>query len=161
MKPLYIPEGITTTHLLENFRRARQQCALVVDEYGELQGIVTLTDVLISIVGDLPSSEESEQPDILERPDGSWLVDGGVSFERLKTALKIEEDFPGEDENAFNTIGGLVMFILGRVPAETDNIQVQGWSVEVLDMDKNRIDKVLMTPLKTDVPDALPKPSDK
>jgi putative hemolysin len=142
--PLYVPEGVTTTHLLEDFRRARQQCALTVDEYGELQGLVTLTDVLISIIGDLPSSGVSEKPEILERADGSWLIDGGVSIERVKSTLKIEDNFPGEDENAFNTLGGLMMYILGRIPVETDLVNVLGWSIEVLDMDKNRVDKLLM-----------------
>jgi putative hemolysin len=146
--PLYIPEGVTTTHLLENFRRARQQCALVVDEYGELQGLVTLTDVLISIVGELPSSGVSEKPEIIKRADGSWLVDGGVSVDRVKSVLKIEDDFPGEDENAFNTLGGLVMYVLGRIPVETDCVKALGWSIEVLDMDKNRVDKVLVTQLR-------------
>ena len=143
--PLYIPEGVTTTHLLENFRRTRQQCALVVDEYGELQGLVTLTDVLISIVGELPSSEITDRPEILKRSDGSWLADGGVSIERLKSMLKIEDDFPGEEENAFNTLGGLMMFILGRIPVEMDRVEILGWAIEVLDMDRNRVDKVLLT----------------
>ena len=81
--PLYVPEGVTTTHLLENFRKSRQQCALIVDEYGELQGLVTLNDVLTSIVGDLPSSDAEQNQDFVLRDDGSWLVDGGISIERL------------------------------------------------------------------------------
>jgi len=72
---LYVPEGVTTTHLLENFRKSRQQCALIVDEYGELQGIVTLTDVLTSIVGELPTSDILEEQDIVVRDDGSMLID--------------------------------------------------------------------------------------
>jgi putative hemolysin len=86
---LYVPASVTTTQLLETFRRARQQCALMVDEYGGLQGLVTLTDVLTSIVGDLPSSDTPEENDIVVREDGSWLVDGSVTIERLKTALEI------------------------------------------------------------------------
>lgn len=145
--PLYVPEGVTTTHLLENFRKARQQCALIVDEYGELQGLVTLTDVLTSIVGELPSSDVSEEQDITERPDGSWLVDGSVAIERLKLVTGIEEDLPGEDENAFNTLGGLVMYVLGRIPVAADRFEAAGCRFEVLDMDKNRVDKVLLTRL--------------
>ncbi|MDP1996465.1 MAG: hemolysin family protein, partial [Gallionella sp.] len=99
--PLYVPEGVTTTHLLENFRKARQQCALIVDEYGELQGLVTLTDVLTSIVGELPSSDIHEEQDIVMREDGSWLIDGSVPIERLKSVLEIDDDLPGEEENAF------------------------------------------------------------
>jgi putative hemolysin len=145
--PLYVPEGVTTTHLLENFRKARQQCALIVDEYGELQGLVTLTDVLTAIVGELPSSDVGEEKDVVERSDGSWLIDGSVAIERLKSVLKIETDLPGEDENAFNTLGGLVMFVLGRIPTITDQFETAGCRFEVVDMDKNRVDKVLLTRL--------------
>ena len=142
---LYVPEGVSTTHLLESFRKAHQQCALIVDEYGELQGLVTLTDVLTSIVGELPSSDTDEEQDIVERADGSWLDDGGVAIERLKLVLKIEDDLPGEDENAFNTLGGLVMYVLGRIPAVTDQFDAAGYRFEVVDMDKNRVDKMLLT----------------
>ena len=145
--PLYVPEGVTTTHLLESFRKARQQCALIVDEYGELQGLVTLTDVLTSIVGDLPSSDTPEEQDIVERTDGSWLIDGGISIERLKSAMDIKDDLPGEDENAFNTLGGLVMYVLGRIPAVADQFEAAGFHFEVVDMDKNRVDKVLLEKL--------------
>ena len=157
--PLYVPEGVTTTHLLENFRKARQQCALIVDEYGELQGLVTLTDVLIAIVGDLPSFDTTEDQDIVERTDGSWLLDGGVAIERLKSVAKIEEDLPGEDENAFNTLGGLMMFVLGRIPAVADQFEAAGFRFEVVDMDKNRVDKVLLsriTPIADDPNDGEP-----
>ena len=142
--PLYVPEGVTTTHLLESFRKAHQQCALIVDEYGELQGLVTLTDVLSSIVGDIPSSDTDKEQDIVERTDGSWLVDGGIAIERLKSALDMEDDLPGEDENAFNTLGGLVMYVLGRIPVVTDQFEAAGFRFEVVDMDKNRVDKILL-----------------
>lgn len=143
--PLYVPEGVTTTHLLESFREAHQRCALIVDEYGDLQGLVTLTDVLTSIIGELPPSDNSAERDFVERSDGSWLVDGGATIERLKALLDIEEDLPGEDENAFNTLGGLMMFVLGRIPVEADAFSVAGYRFEVVDMDKNRIDKVLIS----------------
>ena len=145
--PLYVPEGVTTTHLLENFRKARQQCALIVDEYGELQGLVTLTDVLTAIVGDLPSSDSNEEQDIVERVDGSWLLDGGVAIDRLKSVARIEDDLPGEDENAFNTLGGLVMYVLGRIPNVADQFEAAGFRFEVVDMDRNRVDKVLLSRL--------------
>ncbi|MEO8409677.1 MAG: hemolysin family protein [Propionivibrio sp.] len=152
--PLYVPEGVTTTHLLENFRKARQQCALIVDEYGELQGMVTLTDVLIAIVGDLPSADVSEEQDIVERSDGSWLLDGGVAIDRLKLVARIESDLPGEDENAFNTLAGLVMYVLGRIPNVADQFEAAGFRFEVVDMDKNRVDKVLLSRLATPPEDA-------
>lgn len=142
--PLYVPEGVSTTHLLENFRKSRQQCALIVDEYGELQGMVTLTDVLTSIVGELPSSDIPEEQDVVMREDGSLLIDGSVTIERLKSVLKNEEDLSGEEENAFNTLGGFVMYVLGRIPVVTDHFEAAGYRFEVMDMDKNRVDKVLV-----------------
>lgn len=143
--PLYVPEGVTTTHLLENFRKARQQCALIVDEYGELQGLVTLTDVMTAIVGELPSSDLPQEQDIVAREDGSWLVDGSATIERVKSALELNDVLPGEEENVFNTLGGFVMHVLGRIPAETDYFVVAGCRFEVMDMDKNRVDKILVT----------------
>jgi putative hemolysin len=143
--PLYVPEGVSTTHLLENFRKARQQCALIVDEYGELQGLVTLTDVLTSIVGDLPTSDIHEELDIVIRNDGSWLIDGSVTIERMKSVLDIEATLPGEEENAFNTLGGFVMYVLGHIPKVTDSFETVGYRFEVMDMDKNRVDKVLVS----------------
>jgi putative hemolysin len=122
-EPLYVPDSVTTTRLLESFRQTRMQIALIVDEYGELEGLVTLTDVLTSIVGELPSADGSEEMDVVTREDGSWLVDGSVPIERLKSALDIEDDLPGEEENAFNTLGGFVMHMLGRVPAVADHFE--------------------------------------
>jgi putative hemolysin len=140
---LYVPASVTTTQLLETFRRARQQCALMVDEYGELQGLVTLTDVLTSIVGDLPNSDTPEEQDIVVREDGSWLADGSVTVERLKTFLKMSADLPGEEEHAFNTLGGFMMYMLGRVPVASDHFEFADWRFEVVDMDRNRVDKVV------------------
>lgn len=140
---LYVPEGVSTTHLLENFRKSRQQCALIVDEYGELQGLVTLTDVLTAIVGELPSSDIPEEQDILVRSDGSLLIDGSVTIERFKPVLKIEEELPGEEESAFNTLGGFAMYMLGRIPQVTDHFEAAGYRFEIMEMDKNRVDKVL------------------
>ncbi|HQS58830.1 MAG: hypothetical protein B7Y56_10390 [Gallionellales bacterium 35-53-114] len=142
--PLYIPDGVTTTHLLENFRKARQQCALIVDEYGELQGLVTLTDVLTSIVGELPTSDIHEELDIIVREDGSWLIDGSVTIERIKDVLDITAELSGEEENAFNTLGGFVMYILGHIPRVADHFEAVDYRFEVMDMDKNRVDKVLV-----------------
>jgi putative hemolysin len=150
--PLSVPEGVTTTHLLESFRKARQQCALIVDEYGELQGMVTLTDVLASIVGDVPSSDILEAEEIVRRDDGSWLIDGSVTTERLKSAIDLEDDLPGEDENAYNTLGGLVMYVLGRIPAVADVLEIMDFRFEVMNMDKNRVDKVLVSRLREQKP---------
>lgn len=151
--PLFVPAGVSTTQLLENFRKARLQFALIVDEYGELQGLVTLTDVLTSIVGELPSEDVTEEQEVVVREDGSWLMDGGVSVERFKSVLQIEEDLPGEEENAYNTLGGFLMHVLGRVPAVADYFEWGGCRFEVVDMDKNRVDKVLITRVRSEPTD--------
>ncbi|MEW5967107.1 MAG: hemolysin family protein [Pseudomonadota bacterium] len=145
--PLYVPDSVTTTQLLESFRKARMQFALIVDEYGDMEGLVTLTDVLTSIVGDLPSYDSPAEQEIVMREDGSWLVDGSASIERLKSMLEIDEDFPGETENIFNTLGGFVLHMLGRIPAVADHFEWEGWRFEVVDMDRNRVDKILVTRL--------------
>jgi putative hemolysin len=143
--PLYVPESVTTTQLLESFRRARLQFALIVDEYGEVQGVVTLTDVMSAIVGELSEPETPEERDMIQREDGSWLVDGDVGIERFKSVLDIDEDLPGEEENNFHTLGGFIMHALGRIPRATDHFEAVAWRFEVVDMDKNRVDKVLVS----------------
>lgn len=142
--PLYLPEAMTTTQLLENFRRSRLKFALIVDEYGDLQGLVTLTDVLTAIVGEVSLPEAPEQRDMVQRDDGSWLMDGDVTIERVKTVLGIDEELPGQEDIAFHTLGGFVMHTLGRVPAASDHFECADWRFEVMDMDKNRVDKVLV-----------------
>lgn len=147
LPPLYVPESVTTTRLLESFRGSRLQFALIVDEYGEVQGLVTLTDVLSAIVGELSVPMAPEDRDIVQREDGSWLVDGDVGIERLKSSLAIAADLPGEDEYSFHTLGGFIMHMLGRIPVPTDHCEAAGWRFEVMDMDRNRVDKVLVSAL--------------
>ena len=142
--PLYIPDTMTLTHLLENFRKARTEFALIVDEYGELQGIVTLTDVLSAIVGEFPSEASELDPEIVQRSDGSWLVDGGITMARLKAMLDIYSNFPDEEANIYNTLGGFVVFHLERIPSEAEYFEYAGWRFEVVDMDKARVDKILI-----------------
>lgn len=140
--PLYIPDTVTCTHLLESFRKARTEFAIIVDEFGEMQGVVTLNDVLTAIVGDLPSDELELDPEVVERDDGSWLVDGGASIDRVKSLLELESDLPGEEEHAFHTIGGFIMHQLERIPRVADHVDFHNWRLEVVDMDKTRVDKI-------------------
>lgn len=142
--PLYIPDTMTLTRLLENFRKARTEFALVVDEYGEMQGVATLNDVLYAIVGDFPIEGTEIDPEIVQRSDGSWLVDGGISMARLKAALNIHVTFPGEEARIFNTLGGFVAFHLEKVPSIAEQFDYAGWLFEIVDMDKARVDKILM-----------------
>jgi putative hemolysin len=140
--PLYVPETLTAIRLLETFKRHRAHVALVVDEYGELQGLVTLNDVMTAIVGDIPTVEEEGDLDVVQREDGSWLIDAMLSVERMKTVLDIET-LPGEDAGNYHTVGGFVMMELGRIPAVADHFHCEGWRFEVVDMDRNRVDRVL------------------
>ncbi|GAB3394045.1 hemolysin family protein [Azotobacter armeniacus] len=145
--PLYVEESASSTGLLENFRRTRSEFAIVVDEFDDLQGIVTLKDVLTAIVGEIPDELQDGEPAIVCREDGSWLVDGGMGIERLKAALDIATSFPGEADNAYHTLAGLVMHHLQRVPNIADHFELDGWCFEVVDMDRTRIDKVLVVRL--------------
>jgi putative hemolysin len=144
VKPLYIPETLTVTDVLESFKKHHQTMAFIVNEYGDLQGLVTLHDVMEALVGDIGSAAEAGDGDIVRRDDGSWLIDGGISVERFKEALSIEEPLPDEDTGDYNTLGGFVMLQLGRIPQVTDRFEWNGLRVEVVDMDRNRVDKLLV-----------------
>ena len=98
----------------------------------------------------------NEAQDVVKREDGSWLMDGGVVVERFKSVLEIDVDLPGETENAFNTLGGFVMHVLGRIPAVADHFDWGACRFEVMDMDKNRVDKVLVSCVQPRAPAALP-----
>jgi putative hemolysin len=151
--PLFVPESLTTTQLLESFRASRVNLALIVDEYGSLEGLVTLDDVLTSIVGVPVGDDVREAPALVPRDDGTWLADGALSLERLRAELGLDEALPGEDEKSFHTVGGLVMHRLGRVPRETDTVDAAGLRFEVVDMDRQRVDKLLIAHLPGAVDD--------
>lgn len=142
----YLPASVTTSQLLENFRRLWVQFALIVDEYGDLQGLVSVADVLTAIVGDLPADHAGEVSDIVRRDDGSWLVDGAVALDRFKAVFKLD-NLPEEWDNEFHTLGGFVMSQLGRIPHVTDCFEFGGYRIEVIDMDRHRVDKLLVTRL--------------
>jgi putative hemolysin len=144
--PLFIPEAMRILNILEQFRQKKDQIALIVDEYGGIVGLVTLNDVLVAIVGDIPSVEEEQEPQIIHRADGSLLVDGMLSVGELKDLLEMDE-LPEEDLVGYETLAGLVMAQLGRVPASGDSFQVGNWRFEVVDMDGYRVDKVLLSNL--------------
>ncbi|TFH05560.1 MAG: HlyC/CorC family transporter, partial [Methanosarcina sp.] len=143
-KPLFIPEAITVLKLLESFKETGVHVALITDEYGSIQGIITLHDILEAIVGDVHTLGEPVETQVMAREDGSWLIDGDTSIEKLKEVLSVDS-FPGEKEGYYRTIAGLLMFILQRIPKTGDHIELKGLRYEVVDMDGNRIDKVLAT----------------
>jgi putative hemolysin len=147
LKPLYLPETLTVTDVLAAFKKHHQTAAFIVNEYGELQGLVTLHDVMEALVGDMGSEDEGGDVDIVKRDDGSWLIDGGVAVERFKETLDIEDSLPEEDTGSYNTLGGFVMLQLGRVPKTGERFEWGGYRFEVVDMDRNRVDKLLVTRL--------------
>ncbi len=142
-QPLFVPEAITILKLLELFKETGVHIALITDEYGSIQGIITLHDIFEAIAGDIRSLGESEEGQITVREDGSWLVDGDTSIEKLKDVLSVDS-FPGEEQGYYRTVAGLIIFILQRIPKTGDHVEFGGLRYEVLDMDGNRIDKVLI-----------------
>jgi putative hemolysin len=121
--------------------------ALVIDERGHIEGLVTLTDVLEALVGEVPEEDESAEEVIVRREDGSWLVDGLLAADKLKERLG-SSGLPLHEEADYQTVGGMVMDVLGRVPAAGDRFDWEAYTFEVLDMDGRRVDKVLITPLR-------------
>jgi putative hemolysin len=145
-RPLYVPNSISSMELLETFKKNRMHVALVVDEYGEVQGLVTMNDVLEAIVGDIPSAEAAGDEEAVQREDGSWLLDGMLSLDKFKEIFELEE-LEEEDTGNFHTLGGFVMLRLGRVPAVGDHFEWNGLRFEVVDMDRHRVDRVLVARL--------------
>jgi len=143
-KPLYITETAGTLAVIGQFREHGVEIALVTDEYGGIEGLVTLTDLMEAIVGDLPSGEQEEEPQIRRRDDGSWLVDAVLPLEALKQLLE-RELLPGEDGGGFHTLAGFLLHRFGRVPSAGDHFSWDGLRFEVMDMDGHRIDKVLVS----------------
>jgi putative hemolysin len=142
--PLYVPDSSTLTHLLEFFKENRGDFALIANEYGELEGLVTMSDVLKAIVGEIPHTETDFDPDVVQREDGSWLIDGSLSISRLKSVIGLNGQFPGETENSFNTVGGFILFVMEKIPRVADNFTFENWYFEVMDIDGIRIDKVFV-----------------
>jgi putative hemolysin len=140
--PLVVPEIQKAGVLLETFRSSGQRAAFVLDEFGSVMGMVTLIDLMETIVGDVPSREEQLTMPVKQREDGSWLIDGLFEIEKLPERL---EGFimPEGGGDEFQTVSGWLMNELGRVPRETDRITAGDWTFEVVDMDSTRVDKVL------------------
>ncbi|NLG51100.1 MAG: HlyC/CorC family transporter [Chloroflexi bacterium] len=149
--PLYVPEIMSILRVLDAFRQANTQLALVIDEYGSVQGLLTLNDILSAIVGELPSIIEPGEPEIVQREDGSWLVDAMVSFEEFKEYFGIEE-LPGEDQGLYQTLGGFVTMQIGGIPKTADYFEWGGFRFEVLDMDGPRVDKMLLRRIEVSSP---------
>ncbi len=142
---VFVPETLSGMELLDHFRASNAQFVFVVDEYGEVQGMITVRDVLEAITGEFttPSNEDSWG---VQRTDGSWLFDGLIPVPELKDRLALKA-LPEEDRGRYNTLAGMVMLLLGRLPRTADAVEWDGWRFEVVDLDGKRVDKVLANPL--------------
>lgn len=141
--PLFVPESNPVAKVLELFKQSQMPLALVIDEYGGTQGLITLNDILEAIVGDV----EVDEPQAVQRQDGSWLLDGTLLVEEFKEVLCLDV-LPAEAEGYYQTLGGFVMMCLGRIPSEGDHFHWHNLRFEVMDMDGRRVDKVLVLPDK-------------
>jgi putative hemolysin len=141
--PLYVPVTFSLTRLLETFRNSPMQIALVIDEYGDVEGLVTVNDVLEAVVGEI-ASEDLEEAEAVCREDGSWLIDGMMALDKFKRLFHIAQ-LPGEADGEFHTLGGFVMAHLGRVPKAADHFHWDSLRFEVVDMDRHRVDKIMVS----------------
>jgi putative hemolysin len=141
---LYVPENMRVLKVLETFKKSAMHTALVVDEYGCMQGLVTTNDILEAIVGDIPTLDTLTPSHAMQREDGSWLLDGILPIHEFKEIFHLEH-LAGEENANFQTLGGFVMTHMERIPAIADHFEHDGLRYEVVDMDGNRVDKILVT----------------
>jgi putative hemolysin len=140
--PLHVPDSISVLQLLDQFQRSSTHLALVTDEYGGIEGMVTPIDILRAIAGELPELGSRERPEVMQRADGTWLVDGHLPIEELQRRLN-RRDLAGRD---YHTVAGFVLSRLGRIPKAGDVLSWRDLRIEIMDMDGMRIDKVLVAP---------------
>lgn len=147
--PVYVTESARALNVIEQFKQTGVHIALVTDEYGGIDGLVTLNDLMEAIVGDLPSLEDQDDPLIVQREDGSWLVDGSLDINDLKDLVE-KKSLPDETTGSFHTLGGFVMHFLEHIPRSGEHFEWGGLRFEVVDMDGIRVDKILVTPLASE-----------
>jgi putative hemolysin len=145
IQPLILPESITILDALKKFQESRSQIAFIIDEFGGIQGLATITDILEAIAGDFPDAISTKGPEIVARDDGSYLIDGMLDIDEFKDLFDLTV-LPGEEENYYQTLGGLVITFLGRIPSTGDQFEVQDLEIEIVDMDGLRVDKLLVKP---------------
>ncbi|MGE5649385.1 hemolysin family protein [Noviherbaspirillum sp. UKPF54] len=147
---VFVPESLTGMELLENFKNSGVQLAFIVDEYGQVQGIVTLQDVMEAITGEF-KTPRAEEAWAVQREDGSWLLDGLIPVPELKDRLSLN-GVPEEERGRYNTLSGMMMLLLGRLPQTGDRCDWESWRFEIVDIDGKRIDKVLASPKQPEMP---------
>jgi putative hemolysin len=144
-QPLVVHDKTPVLKVLDMFRGSSVHMAIVVDEYGSVEGVVTPTDILTAIAGDLPEGSEAEEEDAVRRDDGSWLMDGMMSIDDAERTLGRSDMRAGGD---YNTLAGFLLAEMEHLPVAGENFEWGGWRFEVVDMDGRRIDKVLVTPVR-------------
>jgi putative hemolysin len=149
-KPLIVPENLSALSILKTLKENKKHVhmALVVDEYGNVEGLITLNDILEGIVGDIPGIDETDEPKITKRKDGAWLVDGGFGIDNFKEFFKIEEDMPQEYEDEYTTVAGFILSYLEKLPDTGEIFNWKDFKFEVIEMDGHIIDKILITNIK-------------
>ena len=149
LPPLFVPESMRALKVLEKFKQTGIHLAIVLDEYGSVQGIVSLVDLLEGLVGDIPHIDDLAEQQVVKRQDGSWLVDGSLPVDDFKEMVD-PEGLPEEEESQYITLGGFVMTHLEKMPTTGDHFEWGGYRFEVVDMDERKVDKLLVTPLAKD-----------
>ena len=147
-KPVLVPESLSLMKVLSTFREEGTHEAIVLDEYGGMSGMITFHDIMEEIVGLMPSGEEEKKEEenrIVQREDGTYLVDGLISIEELKEYFEVDELLPGEEDDLYKTLGGFVTYLIGRIPKEANRCHYGSLQFEVMDMDNTRVDKVMVT----------------
>jgi len=138
-----VPGAIPAFRLLEMFKKSRTHIALVVDEYGDVEGLVTINDFFEDLVGEVASADEPQERHAVQRPDGSWLIDGEMPVHDFKELLTLGK-LPGEERGSYLTLGGFVMVQIGHIPVANDSFEAAGLRFEVATMDGKRVDKVVV-----------------
>ena len=143
-QPAFVPRSMTALQVLDHIKRSGSHLVLVVDEYGGIEGLLTHHDVLEAIAGDMPFGKAPVESKAVQRPDGSWLLDGMLAVEEFKEIFHLQS-LPGEKKDAYQTLGGFIFRQMGRVPSVAESFEWNNLRFEVVDMDGKRIDKVLVT----------------
>lgn len=140
---LFLPESMTALDVIEQMRSSRSHIALIINEYGGVEGLVTISDIVEAILGAVEMSDIEEEPEIVQRSDGSWLVNGMWSVDEFQDQFGLKE-LPARDDLDYQTVGGMIMVVLEQVPSVGSHVEVDGYTLEVVDMDGRRVDKVLV-----------------
>ncbi|MBF4468429.1 MAG: HlyC/CorC family transporter [Methanobrevibacter arboriphilus] len=157
-KPLIVPENLPSLDILKLFKENLEyvHIAIVVDEYGSVEGLITLNDILEGIVGDIPGIDEMDEPNAIERKDGSWLIDSGYSIDRFKELFEIED--LNEEEGNFTTLAGFILSYLNKIPETGEEFSWKNFDFEIVDMDGHHIDKILV--IKNEIKNSEEKTSE-